>query len=79
MDITDPGTEVWICPCGAPRSEPGLCFQCRMERSEPVSLRPLIWGISFVLILVGLEMIGSVVLMFHAAWLAHLTFSGGSK
>ena len=76
MDIFDPGTEVWICPCGAPRSEPGLCLQCRMERAEGVSMRPLMWGISFLLVLIGLGLIGAVVLMFHAAWLMHLTFTG---
>ena len=79
MDIFDPGTEVWICPCGAPRSEPGLCLQCRMERmerAEGVSMRPLMWGIYFLLVLIGLGLIGAVVLMFHAAWLAHKTFTG---
>ena len=79
MDITDPGTEVWICPCGSPRSEPGLCPQCELEACEPVDMRPMVVGISIVLIAVGIGLIGSVVLMFHAAWLAHLTFSGGSK
>ena len=68
MDITDPGTEVWICPCGAPRSEPGLCLQCELEACEPVDMRPMVVGISIVLIAVGIGLIGSVVLMFHAAW-----------
>ena len=36
----------------------------------------LMWGISFLLVLIGLGLIGAVVLMFHAAWLMHLTFTG---
>ena len=28
----------------------------------------LMWGISFLLVLIGIGLIGSVVLMFHAAW-----------
>ena len=39
-------------------------------------MRPLMWGISFLLVLIGLGLIGAVVLMFHAAWLMHLTFTG---
>lgn len=68
MDITDPCSEVWICPCGSPRSEPGLCPQCELEACEPVDMRQMVVGISIVLIAVGIGLIGSVVLMFHAAW-----------
>lgn len=38
MDIFDPGTEVWICPCGAPRMEPGLCPDCERDSVPPTNI-----------------------------------------
>ena len=75
MDITDPGTEVWVCPsCYAPRSEAGLCLTCEMERVPPVELP--VRMISVMTIVVFLILLVAVSLMLYAAWLAHKTFGG---
>jgi hypothetical protein len=79
MDIFDPGTEVWICPCGAHRLEPGLCENCQRESLEPIDLSFFRILIAFIFILVCGGLIVAVGLMLHAAWLMHLTFSGGSR
>ena len=68
MDITDPCSEVWICPCGSPRSEPGLCPQCEMEVCEPVDMRLIIWWLLIFLIELGIGIIGGVFLVFHSSW-----------
>ena len=75
MDITDPGTEVWICPsCCAPRSEAGLCLTCEMERMKPVE-----FPVRMIVVLTGVVffiLLAAVLLMLYAGWLAHLTFEG---
>ena len=38
MIVSDPGCEVWICPCGVPVAEPGRCFECEMADAEAWSL-----------------------------------------
>ena len=75
MDITGPGTEVWVCPsCYAPRSEAGLCLTCEMERVPPVELP--VRMISVMTIVVFLILLVAVSLMLDAAYLAHYTFEG---
>lgn len=74
MDITDPCTEVWICPCGAPLREPGLCAECERNQEEPfdISFFKVIICIVFLMIIMGL--FGAVGLVIHAAWLMDRTF-----
>lgn len=71
FDISDPHTEVWICQCGQPLSERGVCAECAREEAHIIQAPPIFLVIGF-LMMVG--MLFAVGLVISAAWCFYRTF-----